>query len=745
MISIFNNKIILGKEYYLRILGITLLLISFYFMRNSTFIYLNICFFISLIIIFTFNKSILIKNKNKIFLFIISMISIYILHHFLLSLLPDQIGVAVNNFSAIETSQSYLEEHTNFDKSTLPWTKIYYIPSFIDNFLNKITILRNNFLILQYNSAATNGLFQNIQPQNSIEAIAHLFNLFFKAPFVPSVESWLKIKSLNMLFISFESFIFHFLFAGIIINYTKLKKIEILIIFFSLCYMCIILYLVPNLGSFIRYKQLSYLIILIISLRHWFIIFNDSTNMVKLLRTNNFKIKNNFKINSIYYSLNLLLPILIVSFVLLRDIIFIKLVGIGTQTDFYFILLALISFFYNSFNNPILDSTSSFEFKIQIKNKIYYLFLISFICMLLFSNILFNFFNININHTEKILFFLIILTIPLGSYYHAKFAYKKNLIFFNFMQMLLPIATIILFFSFGNYNLKFILMSILISIIIIYILLIFNNTFIKNENTETALIQNKNGNVIILLNQLFFNFYIIFTYYLITNTSSSLTLSLLFYKITFAITFFLSNIASSLFLPYISSLNDTNKLISINNLLNSVISLTLIVNSLVLFFFIFILSTYGYLYEISNERLELLKDLTLFSILIIFSLTIYLILAKIIISLNLSKKFFINNCIVLLLFLILYQFLVYLKIDIDIMIINVMLISYFLLSSILNLKLIKKNIFNYELIRNTFLITSLFLIIICLTLFLNFTNLLFLFVFIFLISIKSFIRKMFKL
>lgn len=670
---------------------ISLFLIS---MRASVVLYLTVIFIFTLL---SSIKFIILKKINYYhILFGLILILAIILYYLLKSYLPFQSGLS---HSEISLSLALYKANSNM---IFEWNDFQYFPNFFNNVLYNLSSFRENFMNYQLLVSSNTPLYSNVHPSGSLEALKHLTSLYFKAPLLPGFDYWINAKSFNEFIISFESLISYILFSSLVINYKKLSIHEIYIIFFSISFMVIYLYTAPNLGSFIRYRYLAYLLLLLISFKHWIIIIKLVLGYFLLnvsLSTNiDRTTTSNISLFNIKNLTSIILSMVILIIVTCRDIFFINSINIGGNSQIYLIILAFLTFFQNSFNNPIIDYKGvSLKHSKASNLHINFIYFFSLFVFHFFHKEIFLLFDIYITNKNLYLIYFLISLFLVTLNYLAEFSYKYKLNQYYYVQIIIQLITLLCFIIIGDFTIK----SILISFIVATVLgIIIMALLLKNKNiffTKINLLHFKINNLFnktfikILSIQFINNFCFLSIYYLTLKYFADSTFYLFAYKIIFSLAFFISNLGSVLLLPNLFNLSDKEKNVSLEIYIKYFFLIGIIINFLIFFISIFIQPIFYYLFfESSIQLSHSIGQSFIICSTVTIIIALNLITQKILLSDKKYNILIISNSITLLLFLAI----IFIDLDLNTYFLNFSIYICFLIATCINVIVINKVIKN---------------------------------------------------
>ena len=735
-----NQNIKYSLLFKISFIFLPLILIFLVSMRASSVLFLLICF--STITIFFF-KSINLKKLNYYYFifFIFIILSLY-LYYLLKNYLPAQSALSHTDM----TFKILSKEITN---NTIEWKNFDFFPSFVNNILHNLSLFRENFQNYQILSNSNSALYSDFRPTGSIHSITHIITLFFRAPLLPGFDYWVKAQTIYQFSISLESLFSYILFSSIVLNYKKLSLSEILILFFSISYMAMIVYAIPNLGSFIRYRYLANLLILLIAFKNWVIIFESLFNYFQFKKNNLISINYlNITNNSLFTLQNLLSILLSASLlfiVFFRDIFLINYISIGSNSETYLIILAILTFFQNSFSNPIVDYRGACLDNLKSSNLQIFFTYFSFLLILhLFHKDIFIIFNINLSTIDLYLFYALLLMSLITILYLAEFSYRLKLNFFYYTQFFIQLSIIFIFIIIKDLNISSILFSFCVSTLFGIIILGFIS---KNKNIFLNKLDFVKFSVFNLFDKTFIkiifiqfinNIIFLIIYYLSLKYFHESTFYLFAYKIIFSIAFFISNLGSVLLLPNLLNLSDNEKNLSIQFYLKYFIIIGLLINFLIFFLSIFIQPVFYFLFSDNSFFLShTIGQSFIICSTIIIIISLNLITQKLLILKKLYNLLFFSN---LLAFLILFTFTIT-DFSKNIYVLNSFIYIAFLIPTLINVFLINRSIKNANNLFILILFSFLFSSLVIIGVYFSNTILLNVIFFLSLILVQSYIKK----
>ena len=470
--SIIFSFIILGKDIFIILFSLILL---YFLVKNekiniseiiiliiTIFFYINIrpSFLIIILIIFTTSVLYILffyKNNNKLILNRFNLI-------FLISLILLITKFYFFNFLGFSGDFSHFYALTQFDNYQTTDIKLSrHLPYFINKILIYLHDVRTFFMEFQLRINSNTAIISQINYSYSHEIALIIFLKSFYISVYPFFFNVIYSDDILSFFIHFES-LFIILFLSLIFLDKKNFKLKLLIFFLSSCFISMIVFCYPNIGTIIRYKVLSIPFLIIFSLSSFSNIlaqYNKFDICDKLIK----RIEPNTLIFLIFFCLSII-------FIAIRDLFFIYNLNLQDQKILIFIL-SLLTIFISTNNNAIIDTkANNSNLLINIFASLIALLVLLFIQLI---------FKTNIDIREFSLIYLIILSALFNSNTLSNLLTSKNKNLFYLMFLTLNGFAVFIIYNF-QISIINILYCILIPSVILNVIFYNSKNILKNIN-----------------------------------------------------------------------------------------------------------------------------------------------------------------------------------------------------------------------------------------------------------------------
>ena len=262
-VLIINNFIEHHKIYLIKIIGFALMILILLTVRpHFAHIIFISTFFMMLISIYPMGKSFkIIINLLKLLL---SFLIIYVIYFYFITDFLFQ-----PNYSSV---YKYINDQKIIGNSSYILTITYnsFVPDFIEQIYFKIYSLREHFIQHSLLSGSSNLVSSDLNLSDMNKFFFYIPKLLFQSIMVPypfSISS--NSNKLFLLLNSLETILIYLILLSLIFNYKNIKSYEFyfIIIIFFVC--SLLLFVNPNIGTFIRVRLPFYFILIILGIKNW--------------------------------------------------------------------------------------------------------------------------------------------------------------------------------------------------------------------------------------------------------------------------------------------------------------------------------------------------------------------------------------------------------------------------------------------------------------------------------------------
>jgi putative peptidoglycan lipid II flippase len=282
--------------------------------------------------------------------------------------------MAFNNKYDLRAGETVAVGAYSVDASMTGWWKAptgaEMIPTFVDNYLKRASELRRHFIDYGRFSEAGSNIDADRQPDNAFAVLSYLPRALVVGLFSPFPSAWLERLSPPRVVGALETAGFYLAFIGTVVMFARHRSRALFSgIVFCLVLMVVLAYVHPNIGTLYRQRFGLRMFFYLIGCLGWTSFFLSWPSHLMMFRA--IYNRNRSGLNRLFSaklrpegfirSSAALALITVVGYVgfFFRDILIVSILGLGDQTDLFFVAMAIPMLFVTCVVVPIGDSAVS--------------------------------------------------------------------------------------------------------------------------------------------------------------------------------------------------------------------------------------------------------------------------------------------------------------------------------------------------------------------------------------------------